>query len=418
MSTGQHTDYINLYGGIDVLLNRLTKTKVGSIISQHLGDRHYRAVYSYTDAIVTKALAMVAGLARIENTVHLRQAFKNHPLFGKGMSPDAISKALKELAVGNSYYQVRDSNAIGKNHEVNENTALNTLILDLAIELKLLVPGQEYVLDIDATIIETKVSDARPHYKFTGTGYAPLAVIYGGIPIYIESRNGNTPASYRITEVLQNSIGLLHSKGLKVKFVRSDAAGSNDKVIGYLQKEGFLYYIRGTKNKLSYEQEELMIWEQSEENERIQYALDRVYINGRPSKWINYKIQKYKGEENPKAFGIMTSDFNSGPETIIEIYNRRGDQENRFADLKEMGWHYMTHHELKFNTVHLHMTMIAYLFFLFGKKYASSVTNFVRETFKPRTFVEKFVKVATRWVGDRLDFFHKNKEYSLVRGPT
>lgn len=427
---------INNHGGLDILISHFANLNIWKQIDEKLGKRNARAQYTYSDAIQTWIMNMIAGSKRLEHSYDNIQSLNNHPHFKKGMCPDTISRTLRKLAVENTYYtktsgdsrKLKYSNRLitdptkimmQKSNEVNYNERLNELVLDTAIKLGLFVPGNNYELDIDATIIPTKVSDSRMHYKFTGTGYCPMVVVLGGIPIFMEARNGNSSPSFRKLAVLQNAIELFESRGLQIKFVRIDAAGSSENVFKYLCEKNIKFYIRGRANKRAVIENDHINWEESTKHEHLDIANNYLSMGGYNLLMVDYR-DKYNTDANgnKRLFGIITNDFDIAPEDIVSLYNQRGTIEQRFADLKEMAWHYMVHRELKYNAVHMHMTLLAYVFFLYSKQWLSSKLKFVKENLKPKTFIRVFIKVVTFWTDcNQLNFISRQNQFEPVIAP-
>lgn len=205
--------HISTDGGLDIIISHLNDIDYWGSVDELLGRRHYRAQYSNADVMQTWTMNLLSGCNRLEQTHKHRQQFLSHPKLKKGMSPDTISRIVKRFAVPNTYYSAAKKNNFKNKedtliHEVNLNMPLNGLLLKTAIKLGLININEEYEIDIDATIVSSKVSDSRTHYKKDGTGYIPMVVILGGIPIFMESRNGNSGAALRKVDVLRMAIDL------------------------------------------------------------------------------------------------------------------------------------------------------------------------------------------------------------------
>lgn len=426
-------NYINNHGGLDILTSHFATLNIWQKMDGWLGARNARAEYSYSDAIQTWVFNMIAGSRRLEHSYDNKDSLAAHPKFGKGMSPDTISRTLKNLAVENEYYtktkgdsrKKENSNRLISNptkammingNEVNDNKKLNELVFDTALVLGLFKEGEAYELDIDATIIPTKVSDSRVHYKCTGTGYCPMVVVLGGIPIFMESRNGNSSPAFRVLDVLKNAIELFESRNIGIKFVRIDAAGSTEKIIKYLCERDILFYIRAKATNRGKMENDYINWNQSDKHDHLDVAENSLSMAGYNLMLVDYR-NKYSKDANgdQKVFGIITNDFYIDQDDVVSLYNQRGAIEQRFADLKEMGWHYMVHRELKYNTVHMHMTLLAYVFFLYSKKWLASKVSFIKENIKPKTFIRTFIRVVTKWTDVGLEFISRQKDFELLR---
>ena len=89
---------------------------------------------------------------------------------------------------------------------------------------------QEYTLDYDNQVIATEQYDARSTYKKC-EGYQPDVASIGKNIVYIEGRNGNSPAKYQQEETLTRAFSLLGQQGICIKGFRADSASYQQKVI-------------------------------------------------------------------------------------------------------------------------------------------------------------------------------------------
>lgn len=422
---GSNIDYLNNTGGMDLLVSLFSKLDIWKSIDKTFGKRHGRAVYSYSDAIKTSVLNTIVGSRRLEHMHEHRHKLLKHPAFKKGMSPDTVSRLFKHLAVDNIYYDmsstnkrnqlISDPSKLDKKtmNEININMPLNNLMLDTAISLGLLQKDKSYELDIDATIINTRVSDCRFHYK-QDFGYSPMVVFLGGIPIFLESRNGNSSPMLRVSDILENALELIEKRGIGIDFVRIDGAGANKFVVDLLCRKKIRFLIRA-KSTIRTKMEGRLEWKTMEDIKYLKCAETHVMIDTHRIRAVNYLKHGSKYEQ-PMMWAIITNDEGVPQEEVIRTYNMRGSIEQRFSDLNEMGWNYMVHRELKYNTVHMMMTMIAYLFFVYAKKKIAEKVTFVKETFRPKTFIKKFIIVFTTWIDDEIRFVSRQKEYAPLTG--
>lgn len=410
---------INDTGGLDILIKKFKETGIWHLVDKSLGKRNARAVFSYSDAIQQWTLSAITGAKRLQHSKEHSYKFKNNPDFKKSMGPDAISRITRKLACKNTYYNKVDTknkitNTLVLNpaedqkillNEVNYNQKLNALLLDSAIKLGIFKSNVAYSLDIDATIVPTKVSDSRIHYKKTGTGYCPMVVMLNGVPIFTESRNGNSSSMFRIKNVLENAIDLIESRNIKIKFVRIDAAGCNKSVLTYLLKRKLKFFIRASAKLETKISKSTKKWKRSKD-------WKNTFVSDRKIKYNNFEIRQvdYK-QKNKKEWGILTNNTSLSQINIVDTYNQRGLIEQRFSDLKFIGWHYMVHHELKYNTVHMIISMLAYILFLSAKRWIATKLKFITEKIEPATFIKKFMQVLTTWHQSKLMFISRKNDF-------
>lgn len=420
--------HISANGGLDILISHLHNLGYWKSLDDLLGKRHHRAQYSNSDVILTWTMNMLAGCNRLEQTHKHRGQFLSHPKLKKGMSPDTISRVVKRFAVPNSYYTMADKASKYKNHrifsdvpfkdelhEVNLNMPLNTILLQTAIKFGLINPKQSYEIDIDATIVSSKVSDSRPHYKKDGTGYIPMVVMLGGIPIFMEARNGNSGAALRKVDVLKAAINLFTEHNIKIKFVRIDAAGASVEMLKYLQNKKIKYLIRAS-GRARFDFLGTISEKPGSTPHDLKSKDSLVNFHGLEFRLIEYQRKYDDGEI--KEWGILTNNYDLSSKEVIGLYNQRGAMEQRFADLKEMGWHYMVHRELKYNTVHMLITMLAYIIFIYSKQWLSKNIPTIKVTFKPKVFRKMAIEVITTWYKEKIRFLTRHLEFAPLKGFT
>ncbi len=410
-------------GGIDldVLINHLCKLNVWRRMGDHFGDRHPRAEYTVSDVYKTWIANVISGSRRLENTKEFRKHLGVKTNLKKEVSPDTISKVFRSLAVENTYYAPTDKKKIPKGlkagqfvfapsdeeipflNEVNDNEKFNALLLDIAIELGLFEQGKAYDLDLDATEVPTKVSDGRKNYRYN-VGYFPIVVILGGIPIYMEARNGNSAPRFRNKQVLEKAINLIQSKGLRIKLVRIDAAGGSHSVFNFLNSRNIKFCIRPSEN-LRKNIKGPSVVNELQELIDLSRRFFRSKPRGRKIYWFDYYGKNPKPGNKRRIFGMVTNTNKIARTELIKRYNARGTHEQRFADLKEMGWDIMVHRELKYNSVHMYNTMIVYLFFLYSKRWLTSKIPDIKDTLEPQTFIRVFMAVVA---------IYKNHQISML----
>jgi len=95
---------------------------------------------------------------------------------------------------------------------------------------------QEATLDMDATLIETRKSEALYCYKGF-SAYQPFNTWWAeqGVVVHSEFRDGNVPAGYDQLRVLKEALGCL-PEGIETVRLRSDTAGYQHDLLGYCDK--------------------------------------------------------------------------------------------------------------------------------------------------------------------------------------
>jgi len=105
----------------------------------------------------------------------------------------------------------------------------------------------DYVLDLDATLIESDKGDGTKGYDGT-VGYHPLLGFLSDgtdrpLCSYVRFRRGNASPQADILGGLQHSQRLLRQSCQKLKYFRSDSAGYQSKVVNYCEVQKISYTI-------------------------------------------------------------------------------------------------------------------------------------------------------------------------------
>lgn len=417
-------------GGGNILIDIIRKFGIMEFIDEKLGSRAPRAEYTYAQGMISLLLAQLKGHKRIEDLYHCREDLINHPRFQKGMSPDTLLYMCKELATENELFEIIRKEDINdkrkkkyKNHEVNVLTFFNELMLDTAIKLDLLNKFDKYVLDFDATEITTKIKDGRRSYKKTGKkAICPAVAMIDNIPIYIENRNGNSPARFRMVETLQEVLTLLKSRGIIISTIRIDSAGYMSEVFSMAERMGIKVVVRAVYPAVRKEISSITNWREVIVKGKVLKIGSTVFrLNKQEYKLIVKEllnpiteVDEDGVEHETKHWGLATNDFDRTEIEILNIYELRGDSENLFRGLNEFGWKILPMRNLKNNTVYLCMTAVNWILFQFFKKYLSSKVKCVNETMRLPTFTKVFMPIATKWVKGKLRLLSRIKEFKTL----
>lgn len=109
------------------------------------------------------------------------------------------------------------------------------------------IPGKDFTLDIDTTIIEANKGDAVKTYKGI-VGYQPMIGIIAenNVTVYSEFRKGNISPQEGIVKFIERC---RENIGGRISYVRSDSAAFQKAVVKYLEKEAINYSITARQNE-------------------------------------------------------------------------------------------------------------------------------------------------------------------------
>lgn len=97
-----------------------------------------------------------------------------------------------------------------------------------------------HTLDYDNQVIATEKYDAANTYKKC-EGYQSGIASIGSHLVYIEGRNGNSPAKYKQVETVKRSFSLLEEEGIKISRFRADSASYQKEILDLTTQSDMLF---------------------------------------------------------------------------------------------------------------------------------------------------------------------------------
>ncbi len=392
---------INPFGGIFFCINELKNKGLAKLIDSHLGKRVKQAKYSYSDIILNWAYCNLCGAERLEDIEKLRDS-----LDIKLPSHDSLGTVMKSFATENKI--IEGGKKAKQSHQFNIHKPLNSLMLDMALNLKLLKKNKPYILDYDNTIIEAKKYDVTKTYKWS-YGYQPGVSFIGKVPVYIEGRNGNSNAETLMCETLERGFKLLDKRNVKIRQFRSDAAAFQFDVINLMEQRDIYFYIRLVRNKNFRDKvnDTVKSWEKiTIKNTPIEIG-EGVYSSTRFKKTYRMIVTKYKNKKGGFDYrAIITNDPLMSTRKVLSFYNMRGAIERNFDDLKNnFNWHHLPFSFLNENTVFMIISAIVSIIYqyLIGK--FSKKLDFVNGTDRLKNFIYHFITCSAILSDGQLQMF-------------
>ena len=262
-------------------------------------------------------------------------------------------------------------------------------------------------LDLDGKIFECHKNDARATYTKT-VGYQPLMAFSGRIPLYIEGRNGNSNASFRIHLTLRDIVNKLDEKNIKMGRLRIDAAGCQYKVIKEVKNKCQAFFIR-CRNVLQQLQGQDLCWEKVKIGDRELEVAEAKWYSPDYKKPFRLVVERNPDpcgqrniftEESYIYRGIITSEEQMTPLQIIEYYNGRGAIERNFDYLgNDFNLNQLPFSSMKLNVVF--MAVMAWCMIVFE--------------YLKTTLVKKFGKDVVKWRVKRLIYRFIIQPYRIVK---
>lgn len=394
---------ITPFGGIEFLSELFKKHQISQKIDNQLGMRNDNAKYSFGQLFMDQTFTHFCGGSRMEDTIKLKD---NGVSAISEASPDTLARAMQELAVPDTIYTSKH----GIEHSFNYNDKLNNLLVNMASNTGMISKNEKYILDYDNSVLETSKNDAKPSYK-GGRGYQPGVAYIDKLPVFVCNRNGNSNATYRQLETLENCFNLLANHEVAIDRFRADSASCQVGVINYLENAGIKFFIRykNSDAEVEYQSHNVKQWEEVH-LKRMSFEVGEVPIfspfeNTKECRLIITRIKRKDGTQNLFSkdsysyHGIISNDEQMSAKEIALFYNQRGTSEKNFDILKnDFNWKYLPFSSMSCNTVYMILTSLNMILFEWAKKILSVEFNWVEKKMRLKRFIFNFITVAGQWI--------------------
>lgn len=398
------SEQIQSHGGIFFTHELIKLHGIDKLIDGYLGKRVSLIGYDYSDILLSLAYSQHCGATCIEDVHQLREEFSNHPEF-KICSPDTVLRCLNELKTANT---IHTSNQ-GIKHEFNSNSKLNELLVQIILKTKALTTTAQYTLDYDNTVVQCNKYDARHSYKMS-EGYQPGIASINQIPIYIEGRNGNSNAKYKMTETLSELFELTEKQNIQIKKFRSDSAAYQKEIIELMESKNITFYIRNmASTDLKMHIKEITQWKQIEYNYLPFEIAEMQYAPFGDEKKYRIIVQRKKNstaqvdvfsQSTYDYYAIITDDRTATPQEIFTFYNQRGGASENVIDIlkNDFNWNHLPCSFLDQNTVFMILSAISYVLFAWMKTVVSKHIKGITQNGRLKQYIFKFINVAAKWI--------------------
>lgn len=402
------------YGGIIPVVQEMMKRGIPELIDQHLDSefkRKHNSKYKFSDMFISWIAAALCGATRIDHVTGLKEDLEVIPNVTVP-SHDTVGRMMKILS---DKVKVQDRKT---NHQVNDNyyddnISLNRLLVQVTKQMGILNDKDEYILDVDCTFIETRCAGAISMKDKDAPGFYPMICLIGNLPIFIEMRNGNSIADFRIKETIQSCLDLLDEANIKIKTVRTDGAGYRRDLLTMLNDRNVKFLTSSPVNaqfKSMFNSFDKTIWNDVKietansikecqigeieylmtdlktpfrvialkipTDEKLCEFLDEDELKHRTQIKEKLKELNSKGllKKNNKRYNdgywneikgykykmITTNDFETSAEELIYLYNQRGEAERQFSFMKnDFGWNLPPFMLMNENTVFFIISALA-----------------------------------------------------------
>jgi len=393
------------FGGINFVYQAIEQFGLPRFLDNELGHRSIFTKYTHSDVVLSlfaKSLTQGSCLSDLE-VVKAKLAGQR---FSPIPSPDTVEYVCQGLKQSNQEKTTID----GVVHQLNYDNRLNKLLVKLAGKCNLLKPsdGQGYTLDYDNVVIENEKQDARFSYKKT-KAYHPGFAFIGRIPVHIENRNGNTPASYGQKETLGRCLDNLNKEKIPISAFRGDNASYQKEVLELMDGQGIRFYIRmldfkGIRETFA----GLKDWQPIRINEHKKEVCSTPYsFKGSDKKYRVVVTRTLQKGDQLDAFegrtyhyqAIITNDQCMCEKGVIEFYNQRGDSEKSNCYLlNDFNLNHLPFMDMDTNTVYMYlMAMCATLFEWVKRVLVANKMPGISVTMRAKAVCFHYITVAATW---------------------
>jgi len=202
-------------------------------------------------------------------------------------------------------------------------------------------PGT-HTIDIDSMPVmshgEQPGSVWNGYYR--GRCFHPLMAVHGetGTMLAARLRPGNVPSAAEATSFVLEVVERLESElGRKVR-VRGDSSFANDNLLSALEARGSSYIFHMARNprieRMAADLLKPTKGARSREPREWLHSLTYSSLRWPTERRVILVVQETPGELYLHHFFLVTNDWRSSPQTILERYRQRGTTESRFGELK------------------------------------------------------------------------------------
>lgn len=408
------SSYISPFGGINFIVKELDRLDIGGLLKKNLPELPKQSKFDWRELLFSYWSVFFCGGDCAEDlSGNLKSTLGNIPHL-KCPSPDRVLNRLKELTEGDCFYTTPRGRKI---HHFSFNSKLVDLNLKILKKLDVF-NEQNLTLDYDNTICFSKKKDATSTYLHK-TGYNPGVGLIGSNIVYLENRNGNSPAQVLQDETLQRIFDHLEKNQIKIDKFRADSASYGFPVLLLLEQKVNKFYIRARMSSaLSAAIEMIEEWKEVKSSNEILYRGEIIFTpflrasrdfknKGplKPKRLIVTKTKRKDGQinmftnEDSLYACIVTNDMELTPDQIVHFYNQRGKAEKEFDILKnDFGWRKLPFSELGQNLVYLIVMAICRNLYNHIIKSFSPRIKGLKPTDRIKKFIFRFICVPAKWV--------------------
>jgi hypothetical protein len=404
MKVQQINQIISPFGGLPFVAEQIKKHGIGQFLDEQLGNRSAEATYKYSDGILATVYSHLCGSSCIEDINTLSEHIGYDPHL-QLPSADTVLRMMNELKVENTITENEEVK-----HQFNLNAKMNNTLIKLCLKTGMIKPDADNTLDYDNVIFENEKYDAATTYKMT-KGYQPGMAAIGKQVVFIEGHGGNTPASYKMSDTLEQCFELLKQNNIGITRFRSDSAAYQEDVVNTVKKYCTCFYIRANdscslrdaaKDIPGHEWQTVMIG-----NRKVEIADTPFFpFGGKTAYRVVVQRSKRKDcqgdlftEDAYNYYGIMTDDEKGTNSEVTDFYNDRGASEKNFDALNnDFNCNHLPFSFLDANTVYMSIAAMSNTLFEWVKKIFCEKKAIAETNMRIKKFLFDFMLLPCKWI--------------------
>lgn len=393
------------YGGIFYVMDEFKRMGLDKLVDSRLGLRCSKFGYQYSDIMLTLFCIYLCGGDHIEDITTILGKYLSTAPDARIPSSDTLARGMKELRTLSIAYTSQS----GAMYMHDPAVKLNSLLLDMALQLGLLKEGQGIDLDFDNEFIPAEKEDALYSYK-KERGYFPGVMTSGPLILGIENRQGNSNVKFEQVEELLRMFDNIFRHGMYIRMFRADCGSFIKELVEQLFLHTEVFYLRASscaERREMYEQ--CKEWRATKVNDQDMDVASLEFTDFLADWHLRLVVQRTKIETLPGEQllpgmeymyrAILTNDHTSTEEQVISKYNQRGACEKNFdVQNNDFGWGHLPFSTMEDNTVFLLFTAMLKNFYQYLLSKISRVFPSLDMKSRLKRFVFAFIVIPAKWV--------------------
>lgn len=363
--------------------------------------------YRNRDAIIALFAMFLFGLRRFSQTTAVKNTSYWSNFYLSEISYQSVKAKILSLCQPPRTVK-KMSNKEYRIYTLHTQPTLNDAIFKLSYELGFIRSEKPIVLDVDSILLNSKGKGTSTN-RYGKQGQHPLVLITERVSVGYVGRSGRASAKTDIAETIAEFWERMKSVNCSISIIRIDSAGYVKETVRKIDNLGlkFLISVPDPKDLSNFNTVTRTV-----DGRLMQFAEEKLHFGPTYVRYI------YTNDYTKKrTFAIVTNDFISPPESLVQLYRQRGTSEQVMRDLRDFGWQTMAFHKMKPNAAYMGCCIISLLLFRFiTTSYSRTLSgiapvDFINPYCTLETFHRKFMSCVGTWDGEHLNTLGDYRQY-------